>query len=49
VERAAVEDVERFCEMAEGELLGLDTHNFARFRSRPSEYRRWRELQGQAG
>jgi len=38
-------DAVRFREMAEGELLGLDEHNFARFRLRPSEYRRWRALQ----
>ena len=47
-EHAAPADVERFREMAEGELLGLDEHNFARFRLRPSEYRRWRELQDSA-
>ena len=44
-EHAAPGDAERFREMAEGELLGLDEHNFARFRLRPSEYRRWRALQ----
>lgn len=33
----------RFAEVVETELIGLHDGNIARFRLRPSEYRRWRE------
>ena len=40
-EHAVKSDRERFCEMVEMELLGLNEGNFARFGLRPSEFRRW--------
>ena len=40
-EHAAEPDRERFREMVETELLGLNEGNFARFGLRPSEFRRW--------
>ncbi len=43
-EHAEPDDMARFRDMAEGELLGLGEHNFARFRLTPSEFRRWRSL-----
>ena len=41
-EHAAEPDRERFREMVEMELLGLNEGNFARFGLRPSEFLRWR-------
>jgi hypothetical protein len=38
------EDLDDFVRMAEGELENLHEGNYARFRLRPSEYRRWREM-----
>lgn len=46
-EHAAEPDRERFREMVEMELLGLNEGNFARFGLRPSEFRRWQEGQKQ--
>lgn len=40
-EHASESDRERFREMVETELLGLNEGNFARFGLRPSEFRRW--------
>ena len=42
-EHIAQEDCERFCVVAERELLGLQERNFARYRIRPSEFAAWRE------
>ena len=41
LEHAAEHDRDRFREMVEMELLGLNEGNFARFGLRPSEYQRW--------
>ena len=40
-ENATIPERERFREMVELELLGLNEGNFARFGLRPSEFRRW--------
>jgi len=40
-EKATSQDHERFREIVEMELLGLNEGNFARFGSRPSEFQRW--------
>ena len=42
----AQEDRERFREVAERELLGLQERNFARYRIRPSEFAAWQEAWG---
>ena len=36
-----LQDRERFCEIAERELLSLHKGNFARYRIRPSEFAAW--------
>ena len=43
LEQIAEEDRERFREVAERELLGLQERNFARYRIRPSEFAAWQE------
>jgi len=45
-EHAIEQDRERFREMVEMELLGLNEGNFARFGLRPSEFRRWQTGKG---
>jgi hypothetical protein len=39
-----VQDQEKFIESVETELLSLHEGNFARYRIRPSEFKRWKEL-----
>ncbi len=41
---APTDDVERFIEAAETELLGLHEGNFARYRIRPSEFFSWKSI-----
>ena len=43
-EHIAQEDCERFCVVAERELLGLQERNIARYRIRPSEFAAWQEV-----
>jgi hypothetical protein len=43
-ENIAVDDRERFREMAEGDLLSLHEGNFARYQIRPSEFAAWRAV-----
>jgi hypothetical protein len=43
-QRVKQEDVMRFIEIAETELMSLHEGNIARYRLRPSEYTAWREI-----
>jgi hypothetical protein len=39
-----IEDQEKFIESVESELLSLHEGNFARYKIRPSEFKRWQEI-----
>jgi hypothetical protein len=43
-ENIALDERERFREMAENELLNLHEGNFARYQIRPSEFAAWQEI-----
>jgi Fic family protein len=46
LDRVAPQDQARFIEVVETEIMGLHEGNIARYRLRPSEYHKWREMPG---
>lgn len=46
LDKVARQDRARFIEVVETEIMGLHEGNIARYRLRPSEYHKWREVPG---
>ncbi len=46
LDKVAQQDRARFIEVVETEIMGLHEGNIARYRLRPSEYHKWREVPG---